>query len=161
MNLLAILGYVGIWSLIGAAGFSLIVIILFRAKVVFAARNEKGHLKKEIPLKGILSMLAFLILIVAFLVAANYASLITKQITLGYWSLFLLNMAIIFILIAYDTLVIDWWVIGLWRPSFLQLPDAMNKTEMKKHIRRSFVIAPIFGMLLALVSAAVSVILWE
>ena len=66
----------------------------------------------------------------------------------------------ILILIVYDTLVIDWWVIGHWRPGFLNLPEAMNKEEMKEHIRRTFIAGPLFALLLAFLSAGVTLLVW-
>jgi hypothetical protein len=155
-----ILSFLGPWSLIGAVAFSLVVVFLFRSGAVYTSRTEEGHLKKEMPLKGILTMLAFLCVIIGFMTTANYFGLVSRQIELEFWPVFWLDLALIMILIVYDTLVIDWWVIGIWRPVFLQLPETMNKTEMKEHIRRSFFVAPIFGVLLALVSAAISAALW-
>ena len=155
-----ILNYLLLWSLIGMAAFSAIIIYLFRSNRVYEARTEDGHLKKEMPLKGLLNMLLFLALIVAFIAGANYVSLISRGIVPSFWGLFGLNLALIMTLIVYDTLVIDWWVIGHWRPGFLQLPDKMDKEQMRIHIRRSFVVAPMFGLLLAILSAGVTVLIW-
>ena len=138
-----IFNYLVLWSLIGIVVFSLVVVYLFRSGRVYDSRNEEGHLKKEMPLKGLLTMLAFLALIVGFMTLTNY-----------------LNLALIIILIVYDTLVIDWWVIGHWRPSILQLPDRMDKAQMKEHIRRSLFVAPLFGLLLAALSAGVTAWVW-
>ena len=155
-----ILDYLLLWSLIGMAAFSAIIIYLFRSNRVYEARTEEGHLKKEMPLKGLLNMLIFLALVVAFIAGANYVSLISRGIFPKFWGLFGINLALIMILIVYDTLVIDWWVIGHWRPRFLHLPDKMDKDQMKVHIRRSFVVAPMFGLLLAILSAGVTLFIW-
>ena len=155
-----IFNYLILWSLIGAAVFSLVVIYLFRSGRVYDSRDEKGHLKEKMPIKGILTMLAFLVLIVGFMTLTNYLSLERQGISLKFWQLFGLNFALIFILIVYDTLVIDWWVIGHWRPAFLKLPDTMDKEQMKEHIRRSFIFAPLYGLLLAALSAGMTVWIW-
>lgn len=152
--------YLLLWSLVGIIAFSIIVAYLFRSGRVYAARNEEGHLKEEMPLKGLLTMLAFLVLIVSFMTLTNYLSLVRQVAMLKFWPLFGLNLTLILILIVYDTLVIDWWVIGHWRPSFLQLPDSMDREQMKVHIRRSFVAAPLFALLLAALSACVTVLIW-
>jgi hypothetical protein len=107
-----ILNYLGLWSLIGAIAFSFIVIYLFRTGAVYNARTEEGHLKEKMPLRGILSMLLFLVLVVAFITATNYLSIISKGVEVTFWSLFFLNFALIVILVVYDSLVIDLWVIG-------------------------------------------------
>lgn len=160
MEISALLGYLGTWFLIGAAAFSVVVVYLLRSGAAYNARTEEGHLKKEMPLKGLLSMLGFMLLIVAFLVSANIFGLIRKGFTMGFTSLFLLNFALMLTLIAYDTFVIDWFVIGFWRPSFLRLPDAMDKTQMKEHMRRSFLVAPLLGAAIALVATLVSYFGW-
>lgn len=160
MGLSAILRYLACWSLVGAAAFSLVVVFLFRSGVVYAARNEVGHLKKEMPLKGVLAMLAFLCLVVGFLAAANYFSLAGKGIRLSFARLFLLNLAHMLILIAFDSLVIDWWVIGIWRPEFLNLPAEMDKSQMKEHLRRTLLAGPVFALLLALFASLVGYYGW-
>ena len=78
MRIFSVLIYLGLWSLVGAAVFSLYVVFVFRSGEVYKARNEEGHLKKKIPLKGILSMVGFLVLVVAFLAGTNYFSLISR-----------------------------------------------------------------------------------
>ncbi|MGD2026702.1 MAG: hypothetical protein PVI99_02715 [Anaerolineales bacterium] len=160
MSLSAILRYLAIWSLVGASAFSLVVAFLFRSGVVYAARNETGHLKKEMPLKGVLSMLAFLCLIVGFLAATNYFGLTVNGIRLNFVPLFLLNLSLMLILIVFDSLVIDWWVIGIWRPEFLNLPDEMDKPQMKEHLHRTLLAGPVFALLLALFASLVSYYGW-
>jgi hypothetical protein len=112
------------------------------------------------PLRGILSMLLFLVLVVAFIAVTNYLSIISKGLEVTFWSLFLLNIALIMILVVYDSLVIDWWVIGFWRPAFLNLPDAMDKEQMKVHLKRTVIVAPIISILIAVLSAGITQLLW-
>lgn len=160
MSTAVILNYLGLWSLIGAIAFSLIVIYLFRSGSVYNARTEEGHLKEKMPLRGILSMLIFLIVVVAFIAATNYISLISKGVEITFWSLLLLNFALIAILVVYDSLVIDWFVIGFWRPAFLNLPDAMDKEQMNVHLKRTLVVAPPISLLIAVLSAGVTTLVW-
>ena len=155
-----VINFLILWSLIGAAVFSLVVVYLFRSGRVYDSRNEEGHLKKEMPLRGFVTMLAFMTLIVTFMAFTNYFSLVRNGYEPKFWPLFGLNLALIMILIVYDTLVIDWWVIGHWRPEFLQLPESMDKEQMKEHTRRSCFVAPLFGLLLAALSAAVTCWVW-
>jgi len=160
MSSAVILNYLGLWILIGAIAFSLIVIYLFRSGSVYNARTEEGHLKEKMPLRGILSMVIFLIVVVAFIAGTNYISLISKGVKVSFWSLFLLNFAFIAILVVYDSLVIDWWVIGFWRPTFLNLPDAMDKKQMKVHLQRTLIVAPPISLLIAVLSAGVTTLVW-
>ena len=160
MTPLYILNYLTLWSLIGAAAFSLIVIYVFRSGRVYNSRTEEGHLQERMSLKGLLTMLSFLVLVVAFIAFTNFISLFSQGVDLKFWSVFGLNLALIIILIAYDSLVIDWFVIGHWRPAFLQLPDAMDKEQMVEHIRRTFIAGPLFALLLAALSAGATVLIW-
>jgi hypothetical protein len=160
VTLSQILNYLILWCFLGSFVFSLIVIYLFRSGKVYEARTEEGHFKKEMPLKGVLTLLASLGLIIGFIILTNFISLVTPNVQLSFWPLFFLNLALIIIIIAYDTLVIDWWVIGHWRPSFLKLPDAMDKDQMVVHIHRTFITAPLIALLLAALSASITNLLW-
>ena len=160
MLLHQVLKYLILWSLIGSIVFSLMVIYLFRSGRVYDARNEKGHLKKRMSIKGLLTMISFLVLIVAFMTFTNFLSLVSQDIQVTFWQAFWLNLSLIIVLILYDSVVIDWWVIGRWRPAFLQLPEAMDKEEMAKHIRATFVAGPLFALLLAVFSAGVTTLIW-
>ena len=152
--------YLTSWSLIGAAAFSLIVLYLFRSGKVYDARTEEGHLKPEMPWKGILNMILFLGLIVATLTLSNFLTLVPRAADLDFWMVFLLNFLLITILILYDSLVIDWWVIGHWRPAFLQIPETMNKKQMAKHIRRTVFVAPPLAILLSAFSSIATTLIW-
>ena len=152
--------YLATWSLVGAAGFSIIVLYLFRSGKVYDARTEEGHLKADMPWKGILNMILFLGLIVATLTLSNVLTLVPRAADLDFWMVFLLNLILITILIVYDSLVIDWWIIGHWRPAFLQLPGEMNKEQMAKHIRRTILVAPPLAILLSALSGILTTLIW-
>jgi len=160
MTISLVLTYIAIWSFVGIAVFSLIVLYLFRSGKVYDARTEEGHLKKNMPLKGILNMILFLGLIVTFLTLTNFLTLVPHTADLDFWIVFLLNFILITILILYDSLVIDWWVIGHWRPAFLQLPEAMNKKQMAIHIRRTMLVAPPLAILLSALSGILTTLVW-
>ena len=64
------------------------------------------------------------------------------------------------ILVIYDSIVIDWLVIVLWRPAFLKLPDAMNAESMKKHILITIPVAPVICLVIAGISAGLTIFIW-
>lgn len=160
MDISQIIQYLLVWSAISAAAFSLVVIYLFRSGRVYDARTEEGHLKPHLSLRGLLTMLSFLALVVAFMTMTNFLGLVRCGFELGYWSLFGLNLSLILILTVYDSLVIDWFVIAHWRPAFLNLPQAMDREQMKEHLRRTFFVAPLYALLLASLSAGATTLLW-
>jgi hypothetical protein len=156
MSLREALSYLGLWSLIGAALFSVFVFFVFRTDLVYAARKDDGTLKDRIPLRGRLVMIAFLLAIVGFFVIANMCGLPRVDFSISLGRLFVLNFALYFILFLYDTLIIDGLVLSLWRPAFMQLPDAMGWESIKEHMLRSIPVGLAFGVLLAGVSAVLS-----
>jgi hypothetical protein len=155
------LSYLALWSAIGIVLFSGYVVLVFRAGLVYTAREEDGTLKKRIPLAGLANMALFLLLIVGFQAAANYFSLANRGFSFTFGKLFLLNYGHYLILIVYDTLVIDWLVLGRWRPRFLKMPDAMGSESMRKHILISIPVSALAGLTLVGVSTGVSfALLW-
>lgn len=45
-----VLSYLIVWSLIGCAGFSVYVVVVFRTGIVYTARKQDGTLKEKPPL---------------------------------------------------------------------------------------------------------------
>jgi hypothetical protein len=160
MNAAVFFRYMAIWSAIGALAFSLFVVIAFRSGLVYTARKPDGTLKDRVPAAGIAAMAGFLLLFVGFLVLANRIGLGERIAETGFGTFFLLNLALYVVLFAFDTLVIDALVLGVWRPSFLRLPPDMGSSSMSEHIRRSLPVGLAGGLLLALASAAISYLLW-
>ena len=151
-----VLGYLALWSGVGCALFCVYVVLVFRTGVVYTARREDGTLKERIPLSGLLNMLVLLLCIVGFQVGANYLGLARRPVEMSFLQLFLLNFGHYLILFLFDTAVIDGLVLGVWRPGFLKVPDAMGGESMKKHMLISIPVGAIAGLGLAAVSTAVS-----
>ena len=113
-------------------------------------------MKEKIPLRGYLTSAVFLLCIVGYLLLANYFGLARQNINLSFGALYLLNFALYLILFLFDTIVIDGFVLGNWRPAFLQLPEAMGWESMKEHILKSVPVGIAFGLIIALVSTTIS-----
>jgi hypothetical protein len=95
-----------------------------------------------------------------FQVISNYFSLVQLSFILNFWHLFILNYGVYLILFLFDTFFIDGYVLAIWRPGFLHLPDEMGKESMKKHILISIPVGLGIGVLLTTISTATSYILW-
>jgi hypothetical protein len=156
MTLRDYLGYLATWSLIGAALFSAFVVFAFRSGVVYASRKQDGTLKDRIPLRGYVAMAVFLLTIVALFMLANYLGLSTSGASLGFAALFALNFVLYLILFVFDTMVVDGFVLGYWRPGFLRLSKQIGRESMREHIAKSIPIGLAFGVLIAGLAAAVS-----
>lgn len=148
------------WGLIGCLLFFVLVVVLFRTGIVYTARKADGTLKEEIPLRGKLAMLIVPISYFAFQVISNYFGLVRLGFFLKFWELFWLNYGVYLILFLFDTFFIDGFVLSIWRPAFLQLPDEMGAESMKKHILISIPIGLVIGAVLTLISSTVSYFLW-
>ena len=151
-----VLRYLGLWSAIGCALFSVFVVVACRTGIVFTARKEDGTLKKRIPLAGSLTMLIIPLGIVGLQVVANYFGIVRQAYEVSFPSLFLLNLGHYLILFLFDSVVIDGLVLSVWRPGFLRLPDAMGSESMKRHILLSIPIGTVIGIGLAVVSTVIS-----
>jgi hypothetical protein len=156
MTLADVLGYLGIWSAVGCIAFSLYVIVVFRTGLVFVARKEDGTLKERIPLSGYFNMLLLLALIVGFQVVANTIGIDRRGYAIGLFSLFLLNFGHYLVLFLFDTVVIDGLVLGVWRPQFLHLPEAMRGASMREHILKSIPVGIAAGIALTALSTTIS-----
>ena len=151
-----IVRYLLVWGTIGAVLFSLFVIFVFRTGLVYTARKDDGLLKEKIPWTGYLVSIGFLIIITCFLVAANYFGIFQVGYQLSFWTLFALNLGLYLLLFSFDTLFIDGFVLGSWRPVFLDLPDAMGRESMREHIKKSIPVGNLAGVIISLVCTAIS-----
>lgn len=156
MTLADVLGYLGVWSTIGCIAFSLYVIVAFRTGIVFTARKQDGMLKEHIPLSGYFNMLLILAIIVGFQVMANTLGLDRRGYAIDFLPLLLLNFGHYLILFLFDTVVIDALVLGMWRPQFLHLPEAMGRASMKEHILKSIPVGIASGVVLSTLSTILS-----
>ncbi|MFC1997423.1 hypothetical protein ACFLXI_07435 [Chloroflexota bacterium] len=154
------MSYLLLWGLIGCALFFILVVVLFRTGSVYSARKLDGTLKDVIPLSGKLAMLILPISYLVFQVLSNYIGLVQQGTTLNYGQLFPLNYGIYLILFLFDTFFIDGFVLAIWRPAFLQLPDEMGKESMKKHILISIPVGLFIGAILTLISTTTSYLIW-
>ena len=150
------LRYLAVWGAIGCGLFSIFVIVAFRTGLLYTARRDDGTLKDRVPLKGILAMLTVPAALILLQLVANYVGLARRGVRLGLGPLYLLNSAHYLILFLYDTLVIDGPVIAVWRPAFLQLPDAMGGESMKRHMLISLPVGLAIGAVLVAITSAVS-----
>jgi hypothetical protein len=150
------LAYLALWSAVGCALFSLFVVAVFRSGFVWTARDQDGLLKKKMPLSGYLAMLTIPLGLTGLQLAANYFGLPRHGVEVGFWSLWLLNFVHYLILFAYDTLVIDGLVLGVWRPGFLQLPDEMGRESMKRHMLLSLPVGVVAGLVLTAINTSLS-----
>ena len=156
MALRDVLDYLALWSAIGFALFGAYVVVVFRTGLVYTARNDDGTLREHLPASGQVNMLILLVAIVGFQVLANYLGIAREGHRVSFLSLYLLNLAHYLVLFLFDTLIIDGLVLAVWRPSFLQLPEAMGRESMKGHMLRSIPVGLVAGIALSAFSTAIS-----
>ena len=159
MNMSTVLSYLLIWGLTGCVIFFIIVVILFRTGLVYTARKLDGTLMEDIPISGKLAMLILPVSYLVFQIISNYFGLVRQGFLLNFWQLFMLNYGLYLILFLFDTFFIDGFVLPIWRPAFLQLPNEMGKESMKRHILISIPVGLVIGAALTLISTTTSYIL--
>lgn len=101
-------------------------------------------------------MVGFLMMIIAFQLVANYFGLFQKNQDWDFLPLYILNFGHYLILFLYDTLVIDYGLLGKWRPGFLRLPEKMGQISMRKHILLSLPVGIGAGSVLCVVVTLIS-----
>lgn len=156
----AALSYLLIWGLIGCVLLFVLVVVLFRTRVVYTARKQDGTLKDEIPLSGKISMLIIPVSLTIFLLLTNKISLVEKDLILNFWQIFMLNFGLYLILYLFDTFFIDGFTLAIWRPGFLKIPDEMGRESMRKHIVVSLPIGLILGVFFTIIPSIVSYLFW-
>ena len=138
MPIIAILGFLATWGLIGAALFSLFVIMVFRTGPGLRGPYHRGGSSSGACRSGgYLAMGSFLIEVLGFFLLANRLGLSRWRDALTFTDLLLLNLALYLMLFGFDSLVIDYLVLSVWRPRFLRLPAEMGAESMATHIRYS------------------------
>jgi hypothetical protein len=139
-------------SVIAILIFTIFVIFVFRTGLVWKSRNKDGLLKKKHSLASVLSML---ILPAGFIVLQVIFSRLTFEATDHISIVLSMNFMLFAILFIYDSLVIDYLVLSLWRPDWLKIPSTLNKDSMKKHILISIPIGTIIGAVMTLISTSI------
>ncbi len=151
-----LISFLLLWGISGILAFSLFVVLAFRTGLVYTARNEDGLLKQRIPLRGILAMLIVPVFLMLLTLTADFFHLARPNIAIRFWPLFGLNYALYVIFFAYDTVVIDGFVLAKWRPAFLKLPEGIGKESMRKHILISIPIGLGIGLVLTLINTLIA-----
>jgi hypothetical protein len=148
--------YVGKWSLVGAAGFTILLILAKVTKAFQLVRDEEGLFRKPMPLGGWMALAGFVLAIFLFFIAAAYFGLHQKGISPSFWTLWLMNFLIFFTLLLFDTFIIDILILVLWHPAFLKLPDMDVHTSILFHLKTM-----LFGTIFSIVvSFVVSLAAW-
>jgi hypothetical protein len=160
MTFYSIPSFLFLSGLIGCVLFFILVIVIFRTRLVYTARKPDGTLKDVVPIRGKLALTIIPISYFVFQVSTNYIGIVQQGIFLKYWSLFLLNYGVYLILFLFDTFFIDGFMLAIWRPDFLELPDELNVDSMKKHIRISIPVGLRMGILLTFISTTTTYVLW-
>jgi hypothetical protein len=152
-----ILVNMGIWELIGACFLNVIVIVVYKTGIVHTAREKDGTLKRKIPFVGILTMLIMLLLLVTFVVLFDYSTFFTWP-GIVFIDVLMTNFVFVLLLSLYDALVIDILVLGIWKPTFLPIPEDVTLESMKLHVKKQFTVGWIFLLPIILISSAIYIV---
>jgi hypothetical protein len=147
--------YIGIWSLIGSAGFSLLLVIAIATNVLRLVRDENAELRNPMPLSGWLVLVGFILTATSFPLIAAYVGLVSRGMRPDFWQLFLMNFLIFIMVSFYDTFIIDILILVFWHPDFLNLPDSEAFNSAIYHIK-TLIPATAFSLVFSLISSLIA-----
>ncbi|MGD9202519.1 MAG: hypothetical protein PVI26_13230 [Chitinispirillia bacterium] len=142
-----------LWFFIGANLLNIIVVVFSRTGIIYSKYNEKGELKKKVPLRGILSSFLMLLVIFLFFIIFDYFTF-GRADSLNFISVLLVNFTLLLLVDLYDAFFIDLFVIGFWKPKFLKLRDYYTMDSMKTHVKKQFTIAWIIKVPVVLICSS-------
>ncbi len=135
----ATLLHIFLWFFIGAFLLNIIVYYVYKTGLVHSTRQKDGTLKKRQTLRGVISMICMLFLIIIFIVSFDYKTFYHIS-NINYIDLTITNFILITLLILYDSFFIDLYVLGIWRPKILNIPKELTIESMKYHVKKQFTI---------------------
>ena len=141
------------YGMLGSLCFFVVLVVVSRTKIFEAVRDEEGNFRKGMSLKGLFGMGMMLALFVSIFWFSS-VELAEKYIEPSFLVIWLNAFIVFFIIHLFDLIVIDWLLIIVWHPKFLNLPDTDYYTKLKPHIEGFFRGIPL-GVTLTLVVSAI------
>lgn len=110
---------------------------------------------------GILSRLVTLLILFSMILFFALADLwISFGDSYTFWFLSALNLVLVALLSLFDALFIDFFLLVVWRPALLHLPEGQpTRDSMMRHIKLQFTAGWLFKVPIAFLSAAFSMVL--
>jgi hypothetical protein len=110
---------------------------------------------------GILSRLVTLLILFSMILFFALADLwMSFGASYTFWYLSALNLVLIALLSLFDALFIDLFLLVIWRPALLQLPEGQpTRDSMMRHIKLQLTAGWLFKVPIAFLGAAFSVVL--
>lgn len=145
---------------IGALGcivFTGFLLLMSYSGIASAMRDEEGKFIKEKNFKSVLGAIMFLCFLFGLLFFANIKytnSLSTKPELIDLW---INSLGVFFIVHIYDLIVLDYLIIIIWHPKFLNLPNTGYYRSFRPHVIGFFKGIPL-GIIASLISSIL--LLW-
>ena len=144
--------------LLGCVIFLLISFTIYRKSYYYQRARAKAEGREEPSKKGLLVTLSILLVMALAIGVFDYWILMDSP--KRFSGLFLLNLILITSLSLFDALFIDFYLLLVWRPTLLNLPEGQPTREyMHRHIRVQFTKGWIFKLPLALLGAGIGLLL--
>lgn len=71
------------------------------------------------------------------------------------------NLILVLILVLYDSLFIDLFMLGVWKPRFLNIPEDVTLKSMKYHIKKTFILGWIIVVPLIMFGSAIYILFFK
>lgn len=145
-----------LWIVGSIIAFNVFVIMAFKSGTVSRTRDEYGAIRKIKSKKSVLMISAVMAFFVLCVCLFDYS--LFRFYVPGFWRVFVSNFIMVMVVVLYDSLVIDLWVIGKVRPRFLNLPETMDMKAMKSHVKRQFTVGWIFVLPIVILPTLIYII---
>jgi hypothetical protein len=141
----------------GCVGFTVFLLFMSYSGIASAMRDKDGKFTKVINFKSTLGAFLFLCFLFGLLCFANVKYANSLPTAPGFINLWINSLSVFFIIHIYDLLVLDYLVIIIWHPKFLNLPHTNYYRSIRPHV-----IGFLKGIPLGIIASLISslLILW-
>lgn len=146
------LGHLLQFFIIGCLALLLLTFIVYRTGIVHSTRDAQGQLKKRQSLHGIAIMLTVLVFMISYFVGFG---LYTFQEGTPFSKIVIWTSLLMLLLVSFDSLIIDLLIIGIIRPSILQIPPETTLDSMITHVIKTVTLGWIFIVPIVTVSSII------
>lgn len=147
-----------IWFFLGAFLILLISFTVYQKSYAFIKLNKKEKLSGNKKTIGLFFTTLIISLMLCFVTCFDI-SFFKDQIQVYLWNVFLINLLLVFFLSLFDALFIDLFILMIWKPKILNIPQNRPAIDfMKQHIKIQFSYGWIYKIMLALLGASIYII---
>jgi hypothetical protein len=141
-----------LWFILSILILHILLVIVYRTGIVFTNREKDGSLKKKMPLKGLVTMVVFFLLIVLFFILFDIFTF-SNYTSVNFSMVLIMNFFLLVLFDIYDAVVVDLLILAKIKPKFLHLPSEVTMDSMKYHVKKQFTVGWILKIPILIISS--------